>query len=183
MVNDSVHLEMTKVTFPALVESLGQWWIVPSLDMTDLKGTYQIELELPVDDVMLLAQKQAATAAIPGLRCPRMQKASAADAASTPGGSAIFAADGKARAEAGCAQSAGRDHRGRSPGKDSHRADRYRVYQRSPPHCGGGGGGGGGGGAPPNVIDPPPTAPTIVYPGGTWNSDGSGSARVISVSL
>ena len=56
----------------------------PMLDMTDLKGTYQFALDLPMEDVMILAQKQAAQL---GIQLPANATAGAnpGDLASTPG--------------------------------------------------------------------------------------------------
>ena len=58
--------------------------------MTDLKGSYQIALDLPMEDLQIIAQKQAATLGIPMPSPP--PGASPADIASTPGGGAIFSA-------------------------------------------------------------------------------------------
>jgi uncharacterized protein (TIGR03435 family) len=92
VVNGSVHLEMTKVTLAALVETLAPMVDRPVLDMTELKGTYQIALDLPMEDMLFLAQKQMATFGLPMPGPPPGAGANPADAASTPGGSAIFAA-------------------------------------------------------------------------------------------
>jgi len=85
-----VHLEMTKVTLAALVDTLSAMVDRPVVDMTELKGTYHISLDLPMEDMLALAQKQMATL---GMQMPGPPPgASPADAASTPGGSAIFTA-------------------------------------------------------------------------------------------
>jgi uncharacterized protein (TIGR03435 family) len=90
VVDGKIHLELTKVTLAQLVDTLTPLVERPVVDMTDLKGTYQIALDLPMDDLQILAQRQAAAMGIP---LPGPQPgANPGDAASTPGGSAIFAA-------------------------------------------------------------------------------------------
>jgi uncharacterized protein (TIGR03435 family) len=85
-----IHLEMSKVTMSALVDTLAPLTDRPVLDMTDLKGTYQIALDLPMEDLQIIAQKQAATLGLPMPGPP--PGANPADLAATPGGSAIFSA-------------------------------------------------------------------------------------------
>lgn len=92
VVDGKIHLELTKVTVAALVDTLTPLVDRPVLDMTDLKGTYQIALDLPIDDLQILAQRQAAALGIQMPGAPAGANANPADAASTPGGSAIFAA-------------------------------------------------------------------------------------------
>ncbi len=85
-----VHMEMTKMNFAYLVELLTSLVDRPVLDMTELKGTYQFALDLPMEDLLLLARRQAA---VLGIDMPAPPPgATPADAASTPGGSAIFTA-------------------------------------------------------------------------------------------
>ena len=85
-----VHIEMNKATFTYMVELLTSLVDRPVLDMTDLKGNYQISLDLPMEDLLLLARKQAALLGIDMPGAP--PGANPADAASTPGGSAVFTA-------------------------------------------------------------------------------------------
>jgi uncharacterized protein (TIGR03435 family) len=85
-----IHLEMTKVTLASLVDTLAPLTDRPVLDMTELNGTYQIALDLPMEDLQVIAQKHAATLGIPIPGPP--PSANPADLASTPGGSAIFSA-------------------------------------------------------------------------------------------
>jgi uncharacterized protein (TIGR03435 family) len=85
-----VHMEMTKVTIPYMAELLTSLVDRPVLDMTELKGSYQVTLDLPMEDVMLLARRQAAAL---GMELPTPPpSANPADIASTPGGSAVFTA-------------------------------------------------------------------------------------------
>lgn len=84
-----VHMEMTKMNLPYMVDLLTTLVDRPVVDMTGLKGTYQIEMDLPMEDLLILAQRQAAALGIP-MPAPAAG-ANPADAASTPGGGAIFA--------------------------------------------------------------------------------------------
>ncbi len=85
-----VHLEMTKATFAFMVDLLTSLVDRPVLDMTELKGNYQVTLDLPMEDLQLLARRNAAAL---GIQMPGPPPgANPADAASTPGGSAIFTA-------------------------------------------------------------------------------------------
>jgi uncharacterized protein (TIGR03435 family) len=92
VVNGAIHLEMTKATVAAIIELLTSLVDLdrPVVDMTELKGTYQVSLELPMDGLQAVMQKQAAALGLPLPSPP--PGASLGDAASTPGGSALFAA-------------------------------------------------------------------------------------------
>jgi uncharacterized protein (TIGR03435 family) len=85
-ISDSgVHLEMTKATLPFMVDLLTSLMDRPVLDMTDLKGNYQVTLDLPMEDVQLLARRNAAAM---GVQMPAPPpSANPANAAATPGGS------------------------------------------------------------------------------------------------
>ena len=87
-----IHLEITKAKIPELVDLLTGLVDKPVVDMTGLNGVYQVTLDLPMDDLMLLAQRNAAQL---GLQLPGPPPATGAnpvDAASTPSGAAIFQA-------------------------------------------------------------------------------------------
>jgi uncharacterized protein (TIGR03435 family) len=86
-----VHLELTKTSIATLVDLLTAMVDRPVLDMTELKGNYQISLDLPMEDLQLLARRNAAAL---GIQMPGPPPgANSADAASTPGGgSTVFAA-------------------------------------------------------------------------------------------
>jgi uncharacterized protein (TIGR03435 family) len=86
-----LHLEMTKTTIESMVELLGSLVDRPVVDMTGLTGTYQVALDLPLEDVQIIAQKQAAALGV-SLPRPGGAGANAADSASTPSGAAIFGA-------------------------------------------------------------------------------------------
>jgi uncharacterized protein (TIGR03435 family) len=85
-----VHLEMTKTNLPYMVDLLTSLLDRPVLDMTELKGNYRVTLDLPMEDVQLLARRNAAAL---GMEMPAPPpSANPADLASTPGGSAVFTA-------------------------------------------------------------------------------------------
>jgi len=90
MQNGAIHLELTKVTISALADTLTPLVDRPVLDMTELKGTYQISLDLPMEDMQILVQRQAAAMGMPLPGPPPGANTNGIDAASTPGGSAIF---------------------------------------------------------------------------------------------
>jgi uncharacterized protein (TIGR03435 family) len=92
VVNGSIHLEMTKATVAAMIDLLTSLVDLdrPVVDMTELKGTYQVSLDLPMDGLQAVMLKQAAALGIPLPGPP--PGANPGDAASTPGGSAVFAA-------------------------------------------------------------------------------------------
>lgn len=92
MVNGGIHLDMTKVKLSALVDTLTQLVDRPVLDMSALTGSYDITLELPVEDMQIIAQRQMAQL---GIQLPGVGPApgaNPADAASSPSGAAIFSA-------------------------------------------------------------------------------------------
>jgi uncharacterized protein (TIGR03435 family) len=92
VVGGSIHLEMTKATVATVIDLLASLVDLgrPVVDMTELKGTYQVSLDLPMDDMQAMLQKQAAALGMPLPGPP--PGANPNDAASTPGGSAVFAA-------------------------------------------------------------------------------------------
>lgn len=91
---NGIHMEMTRVTIPRLVETLSQMVDKPILDMTGLKGTYQFAMDLPMEEMLALARKSMSAAGIqlPGPGIPVSVGTGVADAASTPGGAGVFQA-------------------------------------------------------------------------------------------
>jgi len=83
-----VHMEMTKTSIKFLVDILTTLVDRPVLDMTDLKGNFQMTLDLPMEDLQLLAQRQAAML---GIQLPGPPPGGNLGDASTPGGS-VFSA-------------------------------------------------------------------------------------------
>lgn len=85
-----MHLEITRATFPELADLLSQLMDKPVVDMTDAKGAYQVSMDLPIEDLIVLAQRQAAQLGIQLPAAAQAPAANPADLASTPGGAAIF---------------------------------------------------------------------------------------------
>jgi len=82
-----LHLELTKTEMPRFVDLLSALVDRPVVDMTDLKGGYGIVIDLPLDDLRLLAQKQAAAL---GIQLPPNALGNP-ETASTPGNT-VFSA-------------------------------------------------------------------------------------------
>jgi uncharacterized protein (TIGR03435 family) len=90
MVNGSMHMEAAKMTMAALADTLTPFVDHPVVDMTELKGNYQVGLDLSMEDMRNMAR--LAGRAMPGLmpgggEPPRL----AAEGASDPSGSSVFA--------------------------------------------------------------------------------------------
>jgi len=85
----TMRMEMAKMTMPALAAMLTPMLDRPVLDKTGLAGTYQLALELAMQDMMQAAQKMGA--GIPGLPPrPAGPAGQAVPAASDPSGGSIF---------------------------------------------------------------------------------------------
>ena len=83
----AMHLEMEKIGMPALADTLSRFVDRPVVDMTKLKGNYQISLELSQADLMVAARTIGATVGMPmPMEAPRQ-----GDAASDPSSSSVFA--------------------------------------------------------------------------------------------
>jgi len=96
MNNGLMHLEASKLNMASFVDVLSRFLDRPVVDMTDLKGNYQVSLDLSMEDLMKVAR--TAGVAIPaggrgGLAGSDPGAAAAgksADAASDPSGGSIF---------------------------------------------------------------------------------------------
>ena len=85
-----MHLEAAKITMAGLAELLTGFVDRPVLDMTELKGGYQVTLDLSMQDIIAVARAQGALGGFGG---PGGAGAGAAvPAASDPSGGAIFSA-------------------------------------------------------------------------------------------
>jgi uncharacterized protein (TIGR03435 family) len=88
----TMHLELAQATPAMLADMLGRFVDRPVVDMTELKGTYQVALDLSMDDLRNAAR--AAGVTMPGLAAGgepgRPPGAEAAPAASDPSGGSIF---------------------------------------------------------------------------------------------
>ena len=82
----AMHLEAAKMTMASLVEMLSRFLDRPVVDLTELKGTYQVALDLSMEDLRNAARSAGVVA--PGLEAARTP----ADGASDPAGLSIFAA-------------------------------------------------------------------------------------------
>ncbi len=87
-----MHYEYSKLDMPTLAQALSQFLDKPVLDMTELKGKYQVALDFSMQDIMNVARKNGATipAGAPGGGGD--SKATPAEAASDPGSSSLFTA-------------------------------------------------------------------------------------------
>lgn len=86
-----VHLDFTKVKIPELVDLLTGLVDKPVVDMTGLTGAYKFSFDLPLEEAMVIARRNAAQL---GIQLPAQAQTGGnpADLASTPGGAAIFQA-------------------------------------------------------------------------------------------
>ncbi len=57
--NGAMSMELSKVTMAAFADLLTQFVDRPVVDRTDLKGSYQVSLEIPIEDVMNIARRMA----------------------------------------------------------------------------------------------------------------------------
>jgi uncharacterized protein (TIGR03435 family) len=84
------HIEASKITLPALADLLAPLVDRPVVDMTELKGTYQLTIDIPMEEIMAIVAKQAAAAGIalpPGAGAPG---GAAAPVPADPAGGTIF---------------------------------------------------------------------------------------------
>jgi len=88
--NGTMRLEAPKMNMPALAETLSRFFDRPVVDLTELKGTYQMALELSMEDLRNAARTMGMMG--PGMGGGRDGARAPTDAASDPGGLSIFAA-------------------------------------------------------------------------------------------
>jgi uncharacterized protein (TIGR03435 family) len=91
--NGSMRMEMSKVSMRRLADVLTPFMDRPVIDMTELKGNYQVTLELPMQELMNMARAMApglAGAGAPGFG-PGAGAGPATDA-SDPSGTSMFQA-------------------------------------------------------------------------------------------
>jgi uncharacterized protein (TIGR03435 family) len=86
----TMHLEAAKMTVAGLADMLSRFVDHPVVDLTDLKGTYQVALDLSMEDVRNAARTAGVLA--PGLAAGGDAARPPAEAASDPGGLSVFAA-------------------------------------------------------------------------------------------
>jgi uncharacterized protein (TIGR03435 family) len=88
MQDGHMRMEFVKATMPMLAEVLSRFVDKPVMDMTDLKGNYQIALELSMEDLQNVARAQGMQ--IPGTGPGAGAGGSKPAEASDPAGSSIF---------------------------------------------------------------------------------------------
>jgi len=84
----ALHLDR-KMTMAALADFLGRFVDKPIVDMTELKGTYAVAMDIPMEDLL---KAKGANVVIVGNPAAADALRGAGDTASDPSGSAIFAA-------------------------------------------------------------------------------------------
>lgn len=93
-----MRMEFSRLGMPALADMLSRFADKPVLDMTELKGNYQVTLDLSMDEMRNVAQAMSSQMGFPSGPMGRGRDggpaggASPADAASTPGGSSVLGA-------------------------------------------------------------------------------------------
>jgi uncharacterized protein (TIGR03435 family) len=88
----TMHLELAQATPAMLADMLGRFVDRPVVDMTELKGTYQVALDLSMEDLRNAARTAGVTMPGPaaGGELGRLPGAEAAPTASDPSGGSIF---------------------------------------------------------------------------------------------
>jgi uncharacterized protein (TIGR03435 family) len=85
----SMHLEISRITAPRLAEALSPMADRPIVDLTELKGKYEVVLDISMQDIMNAAR--AAGATVPAAAPGGGAAGNPADSASDPGGSLFTA--------------------------------------------------------------------------------------------
>jgi uncharacterized protein (TIGR03435 family) len=88
--NGIMRLEAPKMNMAALADTLSRFFDRPVVDLTGLKGTYQVALDLSMEDLRNAARTMGMMG--PGMGGGREGTRPPSDAASDPGGLSIFAA-------------------------------------------------------------------------------------------
>ena len=95
--NGAMRMEMSKIKMSALVDMLAPFVDRPVVDDTELKGNYQVALELPMQELMKMAMARAPELAGlvgpgGGIGVPGAGQGAATPVASDPSGGSIFQA-------------------------------------------------------------------------------------------
>ena len=88
--NGTMHLEAPRIGMAAFADTLSRFFDRPVVDLTELKGTYQLALDLSMEDLRTAALTMGIMG--PGMGAGRGAVRPPADAAADPGGLSIFAA-------------------------------------------------------------------------------------------
>ena len=131
---NGMHMDLEKMTMEKLAEMLGRFVDRPVVDMTELKGSYQVGLDISMEDLKNVARKFGA--AVPGVGPASGDAGSLpSDAASDPTGSVFIERDAT-RPQAGTAQGAAGPDRDRSHREDAHRELGGACFSLPTPACG-----------------------------------------------
>jgi uncharacterized protein (TIGR03435 family) len=86
----TMHLEAPKMTMAAFADTLSRFFDRPVVDLTELKGTYQVAIDLSMEDLRIAARTMGLMG--PGMGAGTDGARPPTDAASDPAGLSIFAA-------------------------------------------------------------------------------------------
>ena len=84
------RMEGEKMTMEMFTAMLSQYLDRPVVDLTELKGKYQVALDMSMDTLMAVARKAGMNAGMMGMPAGGGKTASPAEAASDPTGSSLF---------------------------------------------------------------------------------------------
>jgi uncharacterized protein (TIGR03435 family) len=87
---NGMHMEADALPMDALIELLSKLTDRPVVDMTELKGKYQMALDLSMADMMAMARSAGVMGAVPGGGGGETKAAAPADAASDPANGSAF---------------------------------------------------------------------------------------------
>jgi uncharacterized protein (TIGR03435 family) len=90
MEDGHMHMEIGKMTLADFATVLSRFVDKPVIDMTDLKGNFQMALDLTMEDLQNVARAQGIQMPGPGAAAGGASSSHPADAASTPAGSSVF---------------------------------------------------------------------------------------------
>lgn len=86
----SLRLEGDKMSMEMLTEMLSQYLDRPVVDLTELKGKYQVALDISMDTLMAMARKAGINMGAAGMPAGGGKASNPADAASDPTGTSLF---------------------------------------------------------------------------------------------
>jgi uncharacterized protein (TIGR03435 family) len=90
MANGAMHMESQKMSMAQFAEALTRFMDHPVMDMTGIKGNYQMALDLSMEDMMNAARSAGMQVPPPGGGMGGMGGRGPAEGASEPGGSSLF---------------------------------------------------------------------------------------------
>jgi uncharacterized protein (TIGR03435 family) len=92
MASGMMHMEATRITMKSFAELvLSQFAGTPVVDKTELKGSYQLTLDIPMEELMAMARASGAMAGMGGGGPAPAPGQGPAGAASDPSGPSVFA--------------------------------------------------------------------------------------------